>query len=112
MGCDATHEQTHAQTAHRAFWRVRLMCPGTGVRRCGHVGLPQNTTACSETGTRPAGVCAACGDDSQTNFIRGISPDGKALPWIEGAPVSAEGQAKMEEAEQAARAQEGAVELA
>ena len=109
--CTAAHEQTRAHTAHGESRECAHVSVYGCVRRCGHVGLPRNTTACSETDTRPAGVCAACGEDSQTNFIRGTSTDGKALPWIEGAPVSAEGMTKMDEAEQVARAQEGAVEL-
>jgi len=38
-----------------------------------------------ETGSEPRGVCAGCGDDSQTNFVKVLQADGKAVPWIEDA---------------------------
>jgi hypothetical protein len=79
---------------------------------CGHVGLPKNTAACSETAAEPAGVCAGCGDDAQTNFVRGVREDGTRLPWIEGAQTTAEQAAKADEAERVAKAQEACQEVA
>ena len=73
---------------------------------CGHVGLPSNAARCSEKGARPAGVCAGCGEDGQTNFLRVVAIDGKALPWIEHAPLTSEQEAKADEARAAAAAAE------
>jgi len=72
---------------------------------CGHVGLPTNK--CSEKAAKPAGLCAHCGDDSQTNFVYCVGAEGKRLPWIEAAPVKAEQQqAKVDEAAKVADAAE------
>ena len=73
---------------------------------CGHVGLPKNADQCSERGARPAGVCAGCGEDGQTNFVRVLQEGGKTVPWIECAEMSEAQAAKMEEAARAAEAAE------
>jgi len=74
---------------------------------CGHVGLPRNSAHCADAGPTPAGVCASCGDDSQTNFVKHTTKEGKTLPWIEGAPpLTAQQASKSQEAERAAKAAE------
>ena len=73
---------------------------------CGHVGLPKNADQCSERSARPAGVCAGCGEDGQTNFVRVLQEGGKTVPWIECAEMSEAQAAKMEEAARAAEAAE------
>ena len=73
---------------------------------CGHVGLPSNAARCSEKGAKPAGVCGGCGEDAQTNFLRVVAADGKALPWIEHAPLTAAQEEKAGEARAAAAAAE------
>ena len=39
----------------------------------------------SSAGATPPGVCAACGENAQTNFVRVVSEDGAVVPWIEDA---------------------------
>ena len=73
---------------------------------CGHVGLPRNSAQCADKGAKPAGVCAGCGDDAQTNFVRCMR-DGKSIvPWIEAPPLTPEQVAKADEAAKAADAAE------
>ena len=49
---------------------------------CGHVGIPQNSAQVSDQGCKPAGQCAQCKDDGQTNFVRVTNGD-QSMPWIE-----------------------------
>ena len=52
---------------------------------CGYVGLPKNKDKCKEKEVVPKGVCAKCGRDEETNFVRVQSTEGeeKELPWME-----------------------------
>ena len=77
---------------------------------CGFVGLPTNAAHCSEKGSSPAGVCAGCGGDEQTNFVQGIRADGAKLPWIEVPPEAGSSSAGPLAAVEAAAAAEAALE--
>ena len=55
---------------------------------CGHVGLPSNASSVVESGATPPGVCAACGENAQTHFVRVVSEDGAVVPWIEDAETA------------------------
>ncbi len=68
---------------------------------CGYVGLPKNAAQCHPKKATPKGVCAHCGEDDQTNFVR-CQKDGKVLPWIEGASLTPEQAAKAAEAAETA----------
>jgi len=51
---------------------------------CGHVGIPRNTKECPDKGySEISPICAACGEDFQTNFIDPQQPDGTKIPWIQ-----------------------------
>jgi hypothetical protein len=54
-----------------------LVCWG-----CGYAGLGRNADEVAEHGTTPAGVCAHCGSDEQTNFLQ-VTSGKTVLPWME-----------------------------
>jgi hypothetical protein len=60
---------------------------------CGHAGLPRNADKCHETAAEPRPVCAHCGEEEQTNFVRltMAAADGgqQVVPWIEVRPKAA-----------------------
>ena len=69
-----------------------------GGRNCGHVGIPRNAEQCTDKGAVPAGQCAQCGQDEQTNFVCITTPDkDKTLPWIQLQSDKPVGQVKLQE---------------
>lgn len=50
---------------------------------CGHTGIPANASTLTSSVDHKHGVCKKCGDNEQTNFVRGFQPGGSQIPWIE-----------------------------
>lgn len=49
---------------------------------CGHCGLADSVDESVKSGEK-AGACTTCGDDSHTNLVELILPNGRQMPWME-----------------------------
>lgn len=50
---------------------------------CGHCGLEPEFKQPNEKASQKACFCGSCGDDSHTNFVELVLPNGRQLPWME-----------------------------